>query len=211
MTETEQTDWSDVDQAPAAPAVAYPQFPDNPHNHRYTVSVDGRGPMVVIRGNTAAEINAACEELTTAATGAAIGSFWSAFKAAGVVANGLGGATPVPAGPPAPPVPLQQSPQAQYPQPAQMQPGVPGTAPAAWQNVGAPPSEYAQAGWMRLDVPFPQKAAFEAIVAQYQMRKGRPSENGQYSWNKGDRSGVKGWHIHPQYTQAFGQFTPVPA
>jgi hypothetical protein len=44
-------------------------------------------------------------------------------------------------------------------------------------------------------------------VAQYQMRKGRPSEGGQVSFNKADKS----WYVDPQYAGAFGQFTPMPA
>ncbi|MEV4232380.1 hypothetical protein AB0J81_35990, partial [Streptomyces bobili] len=89
-TEDEQ-DWSEGQTA------TYPEAPDNPHNHRFTISFDGRGPMVVVRGNTAAEVMAAYQELEQSAVGAAMGNAWSAIKAAAAVAAGLG-ATPVPQG-----------------------------------------------------------------------------------------------------------------
>jgi hypothetical protein len=39
------------------------------------------------------------------------------------------------------------------------------------------------------------------------MRKGRPSEGGQFSFNKADKS----WYVDPQYAGCFPQFSPVPA
>ncbi|MFG3509688.1 hypothetical protein ACGF5F_29770 [Streptomyces sp. NPDC047821] len=210
MTDTmpEQTeDWSDVEQSADA---TYPEYPANPHNHRYTISMNGQGPMVVVRGNTAEEINAAWQELEEKATGAIMGSAWASIRAAAQLANGLG-ASPAPAGPPA-------MPQAPAGMPVPPPPGVPGTAPAAWQNVGAPPPpappaapqaspEYRQAGWYRLSVPYPQKSQFDAIVAQHQLRKGRPSEGGQLSWNKAEKS----WMAAPDIAGYFQQFNPVPA
>lgn len=220
MTDTmpEQTaateDWSDVEQS--ADSAAYPEFPSNPHNHRFTVSIDSRGPMLVLRANTGAELQAAAEELEDPTAGAAIGRAWAAFKAGAALGNGLG-ATPVPAGAPAPvqavqPVPLPQAPQAQYP----VGPPVPpqGPAPAQWQNAGAPPQqgpqnqEYKNAQWYRLDVPFPQKGKFDALVAQYGMQKGRPSEGGSYSFNS---KGEKAWYVSPQFVTVFPMFSPVPA
>ncbi|WP_338695159.1 hypothetical protein V2W30_09155 [Streptomyces sp. Q6] len=89
-------------------STAYPEMPSNPHNHRFTISFDGRGPMVVVRGNIAGEIIAGFQELDEAAAGAAMGNFWASIKAAAAVASGLG-ASPVPpvapAVPQAPPVP----------------------------------------------------------------------------------------------------------
>jgi hypothetical protein len=213
---TDTEDWSDVEQSADT---AYPEFPANPHNHRFTISMDGRGPMLVFRANTAAELQAAAEELEDPAAGAAIGRAWAAFKAGAALGNGLG-AAPMAPGAPAPvqpvqPVPLPQSPQAQYPVGP---PAVPqGPAPAQWQNAGAPqapqapqgPSpEYRNAGWYRLDVPFPKKAQFDALVAQYGMQKGRPSEGGSYSFNS---KGEKAWYVSPQFAGAFQQFSPVPA
>lgn len=203
--------------------VTYPEAPDNPHNHRFTISFDGRGPMVVVRGNTAADVIAAYEELENHAVGAAMGNAWAALKASAAIANGLG-ATAVPAGAPAlpqaPGVPtppaVRQAPQAQYPAgpPALPQ----GPPPAAWQNAGAPAvqnnaPEYQQHGWYKLTVPFkpqgnnPGKPAFDGICAQYQLRKGRPTEGGQLSFNKADKS----WYVSPDVAGAFPQFSPVPA
>lgn len=195
----------------------YPEFSKSPANHRFTISFDGRGPMVVVRGNTAEEINAGFQELEVASTGAVMGNAWAAIKAAAMLANGVGPVTPVPAGPgPVPaapqPMPLPQSPQAQYP----VGPPVPpqGPAPTQWQNAGAPAQvgpqnqEYKNAGWYRLDVPFPKKGQFDGIVAQYQLRKGRPSEGGSYSFNS---KGEKAWYVSPEVAGAFPMFSPMPA
>lgn len=206
---TDSEDWSDVEQGADS---AYPEYPANPHNHRFTVSFDGRGPMVVVRGNTAAEIIAGFQELEQTAAGAAMGNSWAALKAAAAVASGLG-ATPVPAGAPAAP----QAPGVPTPPPFGPNVSVPG-APGFQGNPGfpappAPPAvqnnapEFQQNGWYRLNVPFPKKGAFDAVVQQYQMRKGRPSEGGSVSFNKADKS----WYVSPQYAGAFGDFSPMPA
>jgi hypothetical protein len=195
-----------------APAVTYPEGPDNPHNHRFTISFDGRGPMVVVRGNTAADIIAAYQELEQSAAGAAMGNAWASIKAAAAVASGLG-ATPVPAGAPAAP----QAPGMPVPPPFGPNVSVPG-APGFQGNAGfpAPPMppavqsntpEYQQNGWYRLNVPFQKKGAFDGIVAQYQVRKGRPTEGGSLSFNKADKS----WYVSPQVAGAFGEFSPMPA
>lgn len=216
ITEDMTEGWSDV--AQSANGATYPEFPENPANHRFTISFDGRGPMVVVRGNTAADIIAAYQELEQSAAGAAMGNAWASIKAAAAVASGLG-ATPVPAGAPAAP----QAPQMGYaPGPATPPPfgpnvSVPG-APGFQGNPGfpAPPMppavqsntpEYQQNGWYRLNVPFQKKGTFDAIVAQYQVKKGRPTENGSLSFNKADKS----WYVSPQVAGAFGEFSPMPA
>lgn len=215
--QTETEDWSDVENGADS---AYPEFPGNPHNHRFTISFDGRGPMVVVRGNTAAEIIAGFQELEQSAAGAAMGNAWASVKAAAAVASGLG-ATPVPAGPPAAP----QAPGVPTPPPFGPNVSVPG-APGFVGNPGfqAPPPpaapavqsntpEFQQSGWYRLTVPFkpqganPGKPGFDGIVAQYQLRKGRPSEGGQLSFNKADKS----WYVSPEVAGCFPQFSPVPA
>jgi hypothetical protein len=206
---TGDQDWDGSDQT--AP-VTFPEFPDNPHNHRFTISFDGRGPMVVVRGNTAADIIGGFQELEQSAAGAAMGNAWAAVKAAAAVASGLG-ATPVPAGAPAAP----QAPGVPTPPPFGPNvsvPGVPGfqgnqgfpapPAPPAVQDNGP---EFQQNGWYRLNVPFPKKGAFDAVVAQYQMKKGRPTEGGQVSFNKANKS----WYVAPSHAGAFGEFAPVPA
>jgi hypothetical protein len=225
MTDTmpeQTTDEQGWDGETGTPAVTYPEGPDNPHNHRFTISFDGRGPMVVVRGNTAADIIAAYQELEQSAAGAAMGNAWASIKAAAAVASGLG-ATPVPAGAPvapqAPgmPVPPPFGPNVSVPaapgfqgNPGFQPPQAPPPAQNQWGGQQAPqgPSpEYAQAGWYRLTVPFPQKGAFDAITVQHQMRKGRPTEGGSFSFQKADKS----WYVSPQYAGAFPQFNPVPA
>lgn len=210
--QTETEDWSDVEDS--ANGATYPEHPDNPHNHRFTISFDGRGPMVVVRGNTAAEIIAGFQELEQSAAGAAMGNAWASVKAAAAVASGLG-ATPVPAGAPAAP----QAPGVPTPPPFGPNVSVPGApgyqgppAPAAYP---APPAqqgpnnaEYRNAGWYRLDVPFPKKGQFDGIVAQYQLRKGRPSEGGSYSFNS---KGEKAWYVSPEVAGCFPMFSPMPA
>jgi len=207
--ETEEQDWENE----SAPTATYPEWPKNPANHRFTISFDGRGPMVVVRGNTAAEIIAGFQELEQEAAGAAMGNAWASIKAAAAVASGLG-ATPVPAGAPAAP----QAPGVPTPPPFGPNVSVPGApgfqggapampappAPPAVQN-NAP--EFQQNGWYRLNVPFPKKGAFDAIVAQYQMKKGRPTEGGLVSFNKADKS----WYVAPSHAGAFGDFSPMPA
>lgn len=213
---TDNEDWSDVEQS--ADGAAYPEFPDNPHNHRFTVSFDGRGPMVVVRGNTAGDIIAGFQELEQSAAGAAMGNAWAAIKASAAVASGLG-ATPVPPAAPAAP----QAPGVPTPPPFGPNVSVP-QAPGFQGNPGFPPPpappavqsntpEFQQNGWYRLTVPFkpqganPGKPGFDGIVAQYQLRKGRPTEGGQLSFNKADKS----WYVSPDVAGAFPQFSPVPA
>lgn len=190
--DNEAEGWND-----SADGESYPEYPANPHNHRFTVSMNGQGPMIVVRGNTSEEVKAAFEELEDAGTGAAVGRAWAAVRAGAALGNGLG-ATPVAAPPAAPGVPM--------PPPAAA--GVPALPPPpAAVPVSNRAVEYQQAGWYRLNVPFKDKAAFDAIVAQYQMRKGRPTEGGNLSFNKDNKS----WYIAPEYAGAFPQFSPMPA
>jgi hypothetical protein len=217
-TEDEQ-DWSPE-------GVTYPEYPANPHNHRLTVSFDGRGPMIVVRGNTAEEINAGFQELEEAATGAAMGNCWASIKAAAAVASGLG-ATPVPASAPA-------APQA---------PGMPGTPPPFGPNVSVPgapgfqgnpgfpqaqgfpaPQAPPQGQWggqaaqaagsrgpkprpmdwpqvYKIDVPFPMKDAFKAFREEH-----KDILKGKVSW-----AGAGAYWIHGDVVQGFGQYNPVPA
>jgi hypothetical protein len=212
---TSDQEWDGNDQSSPA---TFPEFPDNPHNHRFTISFDSRGPMVVVRGNSAAEIIAGYQELEQSAAGAAMGNAWASVKAAAAVASGLG-ATPIPAGAPAAP----QAPGVPTPPPFGPNVSVP-QAPGFQGNAGfpappAPPAvqsytpEFQAGGWYRLTVPFkpqgsnPGKPGFDGIVTQYQLRKGRPSEGGQLSFNKADKS----WYVSPEVAGAFPQFSPVPA
>lgn len=205
--DTEAEGWSDT-------GATFPEMPANPHNHLYTVSMDGRGPMIVVRGNTPAEIAERFQALVDGGVTTIAASAYSHMKAEMAIAQGLGPVTAIPAPQGAPAVmPLPQSPQAQYPAGPPVPPQ--GQPPAAWQNAGAPAApagpqnqEYRNAGWYRLDVPFPKKGQFDGIVAQYGMQKGRPSEGGSYSFNS---KGEKAWYVSPDFAGAFPMFSPVPA
>ncbi|UQA91613.1 hypothetical protein [Streptomyces halobius] len=138
-------DWSQVEQDAQA---VYPETPLNPHNHLFTISMDSRGPMIVVRANSAQEINDRFQELEDAGTTTMLASIYSHLKAEMTLAQGAGPVTPVPApqGPPAPAPPAPNGGVNYNPQVPP--PGVPGTAPAAWQNVGAPtPPAPAQQQW----------------------------------------------------------------
>lgn len=199
MTDTPEVDvdveaegWDDT-----ADGVSYPEVPDNPHNHQYTLSLTPKEPpFLVVRASTQEELKDTLDGLETSGTMAAIGAAWQAYKGHTMIGAGVGPTTPVPpapagAVPPPPPVPGVPVPPPPPP------------APAVQNNA----AEYQGSGWYRLNVPFRSKAAFDGIVAQYQLRKGRPTEGGQLSFNKADKS----WYVDPQYAGAFSQFTPVPA
>lgn len=195
----------------AGPGWGFPESPANPHNHRYTISVSGNAPMIVVRGNTASEVKEAFDELESEGLGAVIGAFQAGVKAAYNMAQQLG-ATVAPAGPQgAPQAPFPAPPAQQFPQAAQQFPGQPGQAPAPWQNAGAPAFQPSgpslPPGWYKLNVPFPQKGAFDGIVAQYGIRKGNPGGGGQVSFQKE----AKSWYCSPEVVGAFSQFSPMAA
>lgn len=140
---------------------SYPSYPDNPHNHRYTVSFTGSGaPMIVVRANTAAEVTAALNELEAYGAYANVGAAHAALKHQGAAGNGLGPVTPVsPVGPP-PGLPPMQSPGG-----PPFGPNV--SAPQAPGYQGAP----AQAAWQ----PQPQQMQ-QGYQAQQQMQQGPPGK-----------------------------------
>lgn len=210
--------------APERDSEAYPETPLNPHNHRFTISLDNRGPHLAIRGNTAQEIADAYADAEAVGLTTLLAGIWSHMKGEFLVAQGLGPVSPAPAAqgaPAAPPAFPVAPPQGQFnQQPAQQFPGQAGTAPAAWQNAGAPAPavqdnlpEYRQHGWLACFVPFkpkdgnPGKPAFDQLTQKFGMRKGRPSENGQFSFNPANKT----WYITPEAGPSFGQFSPVPA
>lgn len=222
--EPEQTEGAPV----PAPAISYPE-PSRTvlSNHRFTISVANNGPHIAVRAETAEEVTAAFQELIDANLGAALGTFWAQVKAEGQVANGLGGATPVP---PAPQNPIAQQAAQQFPTPPQpgpqQAPNQPYPGQPAWQQAGAPQGQPQQQwggqapqavsvpqGWYKLDVPFkpkgnnPGKPGFDQIVSQYSFRKGDPNNGGQVSFQKA----VKSWYCAPDIAGAFAAFSPVPA
>ncbi|MFF5471075.1 hypothetical protein [Streptomyces achromogenes] len=214
----ENEDWGGEEpmQAPAG----YPEFPANPHNHRFTISIDSRGPMLVVRANTADEVKGAFEELESGETGAAIGRAWAAIKAGAALGNGLG-ATPVPAGAPAAP----QMPGIPTPPPFGPNvsvPGAPGYQGGASGLPPAPPApqggfgggqqqggggQAAPQGWYRMNVPFKGSAALHTLAAQNNIPKGNPGKGYYNFWNVP----AKAWYCAPEVVQYFAQYGPVPA
>lgn len=176
----------------------YPEYPYSLADHVYTWSPKlPDGSMLVIRSQTADGLVEAVEAMAPLA--ARLKAAWQ-----GVV--GQPQAAPAPQGGvnynPQTPPPNQPFPG----QPAWQQAGAPAAPPQQW----APPAQQgAQVpqGWYKLTVPFPQKASFDAIVSQYNFRKGDPNNGGQVSWQKA----VKSWYCAPEIAQAFAQFNPVVA
>lgn len=219
----EQTeDWSDVEQS--ANNATYPEFPANPNNHLYTVSMDARGPMIVVRGNTPAEVSERFQALMDGGVTTIAASVYSHMKAEMAVAQGLGPVSPAPA-PQAPPAAPAPGTGPVY-NPAPVAPGIPGQAPAAWQNAGAPqaPAAPAPGQWsgqaqqgansrgpkprpadwsavFKIDVPFQAKDAFKAFR----------EENKDYFKGKISWAGGGGYWIHGDVAQSFANYNPVPA
>lgn len=178
-------------------------------NHRFTVSLDLKGPHVVVRGQSAEEIAEGYGELEPHIP-TIVARFWSRMKSEMDAAQGIGQA-PMQTPPAAPQWPAQGGGAPNY-NPQMPPPQMGGQAPAAWQNVGAPAPAMPQAtqyppGWYKFNFPFPQKAVFDAIVAQHGFRKGDPHRGGQVSFDRA----TKTWHCAPEIVGAFAQFNPVPA
>lgn len=176
---------------------SYPEYPSNPHNHRFTISINGQGPMLVIRANTGAEVQAAAEELEDAATGAAIGRAWAAFKAGAALGNGLG-ATPAPAAPGAPAPP----------------PAAPAPAYAPPQGYQAPPPPPPAQGGGRAEPkprpPWPQVYKISLGRGDTSFKDYR-GQNQQYFKGKVQWAGGGDYWIHGDVVQAVAQWNPVPA
>jgi hypothetical protein len=186
--------WAEATGGNAAPTATYPEYPYSLADHVYTWSPKlPDGSMLVIRAQTADGLVEAVENMAPLAP--RLKAAWQ-----GVVGQ------PQAAMPPQggvnynPQMPPRNQP---FPgQPAWQQAGAP-QAPQAW----APPASPVPQGWYKLTVPFPQKASFDAIVSQYNFRKGDPAKGGQVSWQKE----VKSWFCAPDIAQAFAQFNPVVA
>jgi hypothetical protein len=193
----------------AAPA-AFPEQPDNPHNHIYTISMDARGPMIVVRGNTPTEINERFQALLDAGVTTTAASVYSHIKAEMQIAQGVGPVSP--AGPPAPPSPQGPpfGPNVSVPAaPGYVGPPAP-PAPAAAAPQGGAPVTGARNGpkprpsWpqvYRIEVPFPSKEEFKAYRSQYQ-----DAFKGKVAW-----AGGGAYWIHGDVVQSFANYNPVPA
>lgn len=189
--------------------VTYPEVSNNPHNHVYTWSPKlPDGSMLVVRANTPADLVGAVQALAPLA--AQLKAAWTAV---------VGQPQSAPAAPQGGFQPQQQFNQ----QPAQPFPNQPFPGQPAWQQAGAPqaPQQWAPPApavnvpqdWFKLDVPFkprgnnPGKPGFDAIVQQYNFRKADPSNGGQVSFQKGNKT----WYCAPDIAGAFAQFNPVAA
>lgn len=182
----------------ATAAPSFPELPSNPHNHVYTWSPKlPDGSMLVIRSNTAQGLVESVEAMAPLS-----GRLMAAW---GNVTGRQTPATPPPFGAnvSAPMAPGYQGP----PQQAAPQWGAPQQPAFGGQQGGFGGGPGLPAGWFKLNVPFKDKAAFDAIVAQYSFRKGDPGRGGQVSWRKEQ----KFWACAPEVAQAFAQFSPVPA
>ena len=227
-TDAEGVEWGDAaaeavaryTPEPAAPAPTYPEHPDNPHNHRYTISISDKAPMIVVRGNTAAEITAAFNELEAYGVYANIGAAHASLRAQGALGNGLGPVTPVspqapppglPQAPPAPQAPAPQGPpfgpNVSVPQaPGYQGPPAPaGGFPPPQQQGGwgggrsnGPQEKPRPAGWLMVDVPFPDKDRFKALRAQ-------GTETGNYLRGKVQWGGKGVYWLEPSIAQWVAQ------
>lgn len=214
--------WTPDDVGRSAPSI-YPDFSDNPHNHRFTLSVTGdRAPMMVIRANTAAEMTAAVNELEAFGVWANVGAAHASMRAQGALGAGLGPVTPV--APQAPPPGPPQAPQAGYaPAPATPPPfgpnvsvpNAPGyqgppqqqgwSAPpppaqgGGWGGGGGGPQEKPRpAGWLMVDVPFNDKDRFKGMRAQN-------TESGNYLRGKIQWGGKGVYWLEPSIAQYVAQ------
>lgn len=221
---TDQAPEQDYDGEPEqSEGVSFPELPDNPHNHRFTISVDGRGPMIVVRGNTARETREAFEELVNGGVAAAAQAAYQAFKnAPAPQAMPQGGPFGQPTPPPfGPNVSVPQAPGYQGP-PAPQAPawgGQPQAPAQQWggggQQAQGERKQYpAPQGWYKLNVPFPGGTdQLHAAAAAAGIPKGQPGKGGMYNFwglTPGGQPG-KAWYCAPQVAQAFAQFTPMPA
>ena len=183
----------------SADGESYPEYPSNPHNHRFTVSMNGQGPMIVARGNTGAEVRAAFEELEDAGTGAAIGRAWAAVRAGAALGNGLG-ATPAPPAPAAPAAP-------QPPAPAYGTPAPPPPPAAPQGGYGGQQSGRAEP---KPRPPWPQVYKISLARGDQSFKQYREA-NQQYFKGKVQWAGGGDYWIHGEVVQSVAQWNPVPA
>lgn len=191
--------------------LAQPQPVQHRENHCFTLSLQPGGrdaPMLVIRAETAAELNALITQVEMAGVWANVGSHLASARAHGTLGAGFPGQ--VQAAPQQPmqvtPQGIPMQPQAQYGAPLGAG-GAPGTAPAPWQNAGAPAPAPAgcsglPGGWYKVNIPYASKAAGDAV-------KQNLKNQGLYQGNVNWCAGAKHWHVSPNVVAMFGQFGPT--
>lgn len=128
------TDYSVGETSSASPS--FPEYPDNPHEHRYTITMKGGvgydAPWVVVHASTAAECIGSLKELEAYGFYPALGSAQRSLRA---VSPGRA-AAPAPA-----PAPMAGPPMGGPQMPNQPYPGQP-----AWQQAGAPQQQWGGGG-----------------------------------------------------------------
>lgn len=169
----------DVPKPSLAERAAWPEYPSNPHNHRFTVSLSpGRDlPMMVVRAQTAQELTDSFSEIESTGVWHNIGAAYASMRAGMSMGQGLGPATPV--SPVTPPPGLPQAPPQQTPPPFGPNVSVPGApnyqgppAPQQQGGWGGPPQQQQQGnrgpkprpnGWLVVDVPYNDKDRFKQM------------------------------------------------
>lgn len=216
---------TDYDPAVSAAREPLPAFPDhhpNPHNHIFTISMDGRGPMIVVRGNTPENVNERFQALQDAGTTAIAAAVYSHMKAEMAVANGVwpGHRRTGPPGPArasgaaeghAPAVRAERvSPAgAGLPGPAgffppRLRPRPSSGAPRRAAPLPVTARSRGRLDWpqvYKIDVPFNAKEQFKAFREQY-----KDAFKGKVSW-----AGGGGYWVHGDVVQSFANYNPVPA
>ena len=194
-------------------------------DHKYVLSIaPDKAPFLVIRAESAQELNQAFTELEMNGVWANIAAHHQTAKAHANVGAGLGPVTPV--------APLQNAMQQGFQNQAANAPqwgppngvgGQPGTAPAGWQNAGAPAPQQGWGGgqpqggggqqgpkprpqWpsvFKINVPYAAKDQFKNF------RNDPANVNilrGKVAW-----AGGGDYWIHGDVVSGFGQYNPQPA
>lgn len=181
--------WSPEDYSGAtAPTANTPQYPEYGPLPEAPISVNfrpGDKPQITVRGNTAAEITAALNDLEAHGVYANLAAAMASMNAQGPLGAGLGPVTPVtpqgpppglPQGPPqagppfGPNVSVPGAPNYQGPPQPQWQQG--GQQSGGWGGGGGargntgPQSNPRPQGWAQVDVPFNDKERFKQMRAQ---------------------------------------------
>lgn len=186
-------------------------------DHVYTLSISPRkAPMLVVRAQSVTDLKARLEECDAEGVWIQIAEAQALADGAQTAANTIVqqlGATPVtPQG-----YPQQQPyqpPQQAYPGPPVPPPGPPPfgapTAPlpaaqaAAGWGAGARTSA-APPGWFRVNAPFTQRAAFDAVKMQF-----GADARARNPYMRFDKD-TKTWFVNPDVVQHFAQWGPQPA
>lgn len=177
------------DWGPEAVEVSAPRF--DPNNHRYTVSLSGRDPMIVMRGETPEEIAEALRDLERSPVYALLASAKQAMSSYGPAPT-----APAPMAPPMPAQPQGWGAPAPAMAPAPgMAPPAPGGGAQRAGTAAAPP------GWYRIEVPWGAKDAFKEYREQNKV-----AFSGKIKWKE------KGtYFVSPDVVQYFQAYGPVAA